>query len=414
MEMRYDLATNFDDELLKKVGEFGVVKSVYGKLASDIVGGGRPTFNLPKISKKELEGHVSTAHDNNIKFSYLFNALCSDNREFVSKSNKEIRSFVKYLGGIGVDVITVASPFMLRLVKETSPEIDVSISIYDDLDSFDRIRSWQDLGADELTLHYSFNRNFPKLKTALQMTDMNLRIIANNTCLHECIYRSNHANALAHSSQSKHESGGFFLDFYSLNCGKEKLQSPGKLIAADWIRPEDVHYYEELCDSIGKTNLSLKLTDRSRPTDWLVGVVKAYAEKSYDGNLFDILNYRNKEFSRIDKTPFIKGALLGKARVDKMRAMQDAVFPPRAYIDNKSLNGFMKPFINGHDCSSKVCDISGFHDDQKLDLENACRYCRNIAENHLSFEGGEDARREYLGKANNSVKDMTNGEMFEK
>ena len=54
---------------------------------------------------------------------------------------------------------------------------------------------------------------------------------------------------------------------------------------SDWVRPEDVHHYEELCNKTGK-NLTLKLTDRARTTDWLTEVVKAYAEKSYNGNLF--------------------------------------------------------------------------------------------------------------------------------
>lgn len=410
--MKYDLATNFDNGLIERISGFGVVKSLYGKLASDIIGGGRPSFAIGNISKKQLESHIKVAHEHRIKFSYLFNALCSDNREFSGKTNTQMRDFIKYIQDTGTDIITTGSPFMLQLVKDVAPEMKTSVSIYDDVDSVERMRVWEKIGADELTLHYGFNRNFKKLSKAIQSTDLNLRLIANNTCLHECIYRTNHANALAHSSQSKHESGGFFLDFYSLNCGKEKFESPGKFIAADWIRPEDVHYYEELCDKLGKTNLTLKLTERSRPTDWLINVVKAYAEKSYDGNLFDILNYRNQEFSKIQKSKFIKGAILGKAKAGKMKSMQEAIFPTQVYLNNKDLEGFIGPFLNGKDCSQQICDIEGWKEDEISKPDNSCSYCKDIAEKHLEFIGGESARQEVIKKAKNSLRDLLSGGMF--
>lgn len=412
MEIEYDLATNFDNKLIERVAEFGVVKSLYGKLASDVVGGGRPSFTIPKISQKQLQNHINLAHTKNIKFNYLFNALCSDNREFIGKTNSQIRDFVKYIQDTGVDIVTVGSPFMLKLVKDVSPNLEVSVSVYNDIDTLDRIRAWEELGADELTLHYGFNRNFKKLEQALELTNLNLRLIANNTCLHDCIYRTNHANALAHSSQSNHESKGFFLDFYSLNCGKEKFESPGKFIAADWIRPEDVHHYEELCDKLGKSNLTLKLTERSRPTWWLTKVVKAYSEKSYDGNLFDILNYRNKEFTQVNKTPFVKAALLGKAKAKKMVKMQEAIFPTKVYLNNRDLNGFIDIFVKGHDCNMYSCDIKGWKNSKSEKLQNSCSYCRDIAEKHLSFIGGEKARQQSLENAKNSLKDLEKGEMF--
>ena len=412
MDMKYDLATNFDNGLIERIAPYGVVKSLYGKLASDVVGGGRPSFAIGDISKKQLESHIQVAHEHGIKFSYLFNALCSDNREFSGKTNLQMRDFIKYIQDTGTDIITIGSPYMLQLVKDVAPEMKTSVSVYEDVDSVERMQAWEKIGADELTLHYGFNRNFKKLTKALQTTDLNLRLLANNTCLHECIYRANHANALAHSSQSKHESGGFFLDFYSLNCGKEKFESPGKFIASEWIRPEDVHHYEELCDSLGKTNLTLKLTERSRPTDWLVNVVKAYAEQSYEGNLFDILNYRNEEFSAIQKSTFIKGAILGKARAGKMRQMSEAIFPTQVYLNNKSLDNFITPFLNGKDCSQQICDIEGWKEDKTPKLGNSCSYCRDIAEEHLDFIGGEPARQEAVKKAKNSLGDLLSGGMF--
>jgi len=111
MEMRYDLATNFDNKLIENISEFGAVKCLYGMPKQSIVGGGRPSFTIPKISQKQLKKHIETAHKYGIKFNYLFNALCSNNREF-SKKNLQIRDFIKYVEDAGADFVTVGSPFM--------------------------------------------------------------------------------------------------------------------------------------------------------------------------------------------------------------------------------------------------------------------------------------------------------------
>ena len=417
MRIKLDLATNFDDELVRQVGELGSVKSIYGKLREDIVGGGRPNFTLPDPSKKDLERHIALAHNYGIQFNYLLNALCTDNREFIAGTNKKMRAFVRELKGRGVDYVTVGSPFMLRMVKEQEPGMKVSVSVYNDIDSPEKIAEWQRLGADELTLHYSFNRNFKRLERALETADVDLRIIANNVCLHECLYRTNHANALAHSSQTGHESGGFFLDYFSMNCGREKLANPVKLISADWIRPEDVHLYEELCDRLGKDNLTIKLTDRSRTTDWLVNVARAYTQRSHEGNLFDILNFiGNKGYAKVRRGKFVIGALTGKARTGKMLEFQDAVFLTPVHADNKAFEGFMERFLDpNHNCDEHVCDDQGWpKSSSEQRPKNLCGYCRHWAEKTLSFVGGEDARQEALKKCKKSTKDMETGETFSK
>jgi hypothetical protein len=51
--MRYDLATNLDEKLLEDVIRLDhrhQIKSMYGKLKTDAVGGGRAGFLLPVIA----------------------------------------------------------------------------------------------------------------------------------------------------------------------------------------------------------------------------------------------------------------------------------------------------------------------------------------------------------------------------
>lgn len=410
MNIHYDLATNFDDELIRRVSDFGIVGTIYGKLREDVFGGGRPNFALPDVSKRQLERHIALAHDKHISFNYLLNALCMDNREVIAATHRQMRDFVSYLVKIGADSVTVGSPFLLRLVKENSP-LKVCVSVYNDIDSLHRIKEWAAIGADELTLHYSYNRNFQKLEAVLRTFNMAFRLIANNVCLHECIYRTNHAASLAHSSQTRHESGGFFLDYYSLKCGTDKLANPVKLITADWIRPEDVHVYEELCDATGTSNLSLKLTERTRTTDWLVNVVTSYARKQHNGNLFDIINFiGNKGYRHIRTGAFVKGAITGKAKARQMLAFNEAVFLTPVYVDNGALSGFIDHFRT-HDCTSRVCDDQGWPESQ-IRVPGACTYCRGWAQRALRFPEGEQARQEAIRRGEQSLSDFEGGAMF--
>jgi len=130
--------------------------------------------------------------------------------------------------------------------------------------------------------------------------------------------------------------------------------------------------------------------------------------------LFDILNYRNNEFAQINRTPFIKAAILRKARAKKMLEFQKAVFPTQVYLNNKDLDGFMDFFAKGHDCSQYICDIKGWKDNEqnKVKSKNSCNYCKKIAEKYLSFIGGESARQKAINKAKNSLKDLEKGDMF--
>ena len=403
--MRYNLATNFDNSLIERVSEFGVVKSLYGKLAKDFIGGGRPSLILPNIGRKKLRKHINVAHKHGMEFNYLLNATCMGNGEFIASSHKKMIKLVREVKEDGADGVTVASPAFLKMVKEQFPDLKVSTSIYLKIDDLNKLKHFENLGANQITLSYNFNRDFGLLERALKIVkvDTDLRIIANNICLHSCPYQSPaHANLMAHASQTRHKSKGFLIDIYSISCGLQKIRNPAEFLMSDWVRPEDVHHYEELCDKTGK-NLTLKLTDRARTTDWLVGVVKAYAEKSYDGNLLDILNYIGNKggYRKIRKGAMIRGALAGKAGLGLLR-LEKATFLPEIYINNKSLNGFMEHFKQ-NPCKDKTC----YTDDKPY---GECKHCYNLAEKLIHMN--QEEREKAINESGNFIKEVVSGKIF--
>ena len=82
--MRFSLATNFDDKLIEAVAPLGTIDTVYGKLASDRIGGGRASYLLPNVSFKRLKQHIDLCHRHGIKFNYLLNSMCSGNVEITA------------------------------------------------------------------------------------------------------------------------------------------------------------------------------------------------------------------------------------------------------------------------------------------------------------------------------------------
>jgi collagenase-like PrtC family protease len=414
--MKYDIATNFDKELIKfivKHDTFKQIDTVYGKLRNDIIGGGRPSYILPDITENELKDYIQECNKNKIKFNYLLNSLCMDNKELQPTELKKILKYIEKLKSFGIYGLTINSPILCEIIKNRYPDISVSIGVYASIISVKHIKYWYDLGADEVTLHTRVNRNFPLLREMLNYTkdkNINIRVIGNNACLHDCPYQTSHANGVAHASQKGHTSSKFFLDYSAYKCNSDKLNDPGKLISSDWIRPEDVKYYTELCKSTGNNKFSIKLVERTKPTEFLEKVIIAYLNESYNGNLIDILNWvslKNVKFIR--KTPMLIAATLGKYNLDSIKKFITLFGLPEINIDNKKLDGFMDKFVHAtsHSCESKIC---GEYFNENKNSSNTCNYCSSWARKSVEFD--TDEMKKWL-KDNDEVAECFNsGNMF--
>jgi collagenase-like PrtC family protease len=402
---RFEIATNFDPALIPQLAAHDSVTWVYGKLNADVVGGGRASLVLPKVSWSELEAHVALCHQHGIKFNYLLNSLCMGNQEFEKPFHRRMIGLLDDLAQCGVDGLTVASPYLCELVKKQYPRFDVSISDYNRITTAQQMHYWLELGADEITLFPSVNRDFAKLRDLLVSArggKARLRLIANNTCLRDCAFHENHANAAAHSSQRGHQSRKFHVDYHVLKCTNFKLQHPVQYLAAGWIRPEDVVHYERLCEETGNHDLTLKLTDRSKTTEFLARAARAYHQRRYDGNLFDLLNLAtNKDRRQMHLGSVYRKAILGLYNIGSLKTMSSVMTVPELYLDNRALDGFLDKFAGGFACTDKVCA-----DGVEADGAGAprCGYCRAWAAKALRVD--EQERQAWLEKSNAVLEDV--------
>jgi collagenase-like PrtC family protease len=416
-QMKYTIATNFDPELIEEIAKYNqdhTFGSVFGKLKKDIIGGGRSSINLPKVSKNELKDYIQLCHRNHLKFNYLLNPICLGNREFIRKEHRQILKFLESLSNAEVDTVTINSPYLCELLKQQFPNFKITIGHFAYVSTIQQIKYWEELGADEITLQHQTNRNFKLLEDMLQYTKksgIGLRIIGNNFCLHDCPYSFYHATGLAHSSDKKQKLNQLYIDYNVIRCNTEKIKDPGKLLSSGWVRPEDVKYYEALSEKTGNYNFSIKLVDRTKTTEFLKRVVKAYAFHSYTGNLIDILNLGiTSNIRHYDIKTLIIGIITGSYNPKIMRKYADGFNLPVPYMDNQKLDGFIEKFIHEYNCDHSVC---GDYDATQPETNDSkeCNYCQHWARTVVTQN--ETADREWLEKSEGFLSDLKHSRMFQ-
>jgi len=332
---------------------------------------------LPEVTRRTLARTVNMAHARGIQFNYLLNASAMGNTEFTRVGQRKMEEMLEWVDGIGVDSITVANVYFLRLIKLRHPRLKVRVSSHRFTDTPRKVRFWVDQGADvivvsEVGVHREFE-TLAAMKQAAQGVD--LQLIVNNWCRTDCAIAGNHAVALSAASQSK--SRGFPLDYCSILCNQIRLHEPANYLRANWIRPEDLHYYEKLGYE------TFKIVERNTPTQILLERVKAYSARRYDGNLLDLVQnyaYPKDKLGTVDKDAsskrrmfkyFIKPFTVNLFHFRKLVDFGHAasMLYPReganpVYIDNRALDGFMERFAEKN-CQSTDCE--------------SCRHCHEWA-----------------------------------
>jgi collagenase-like PrtC family protease len=209
-------------------------------------------------------------------------------------------------------------------------------------------------------------------------------------------------NMLTQSSRKGDRLNGFCLDYCFLNCSSKKIREPINYIRSTWIRPEDLHYYEE----IGYDNF--KLVERSSPADLLLKRVKAYANRSFSGNLLEIAGpvaqikkeqgagfFRRLKMARY----FLKPGTIKWKNMVRMKQYAESVIlhdysrdRASVYIENKSLDGFLEKIIR-KDCPEADC--------------RECGFCREVAERTVVIK--EEFKKNTLEMADQLAGDWYDG-----
>ncbi|MBD3419280.1 MAG: peptidase U32 [Chitinivibrionales bacterium] len=368
--MNLSVGYTFDEKLIGQLAEIPQVHEIYGKLDRDIIGGGRSTYTLRPTTRRRLKASIKKAHAHGMEFNYLLNAATLNGLEQSRRGRKRIRGLLDYVVACDVDSVTVAAPFLIKLVKKHYPQLKVRVGVFAVVDGPVKARGWEEMGADTICVSsIAANRNFEVLESIRSAVDCTLQLIVNAACQQGCTHELTHMNLLSNSSRRRDPLRGFAFDYCFLHCSARRLLHPVHFMRSCWIRPEDLHYYEKL----GYT--SFKIIERSSPADLVLKRVRAYADRSFDGNLWELVapvaqinrtqhasfGQRLRVIRYLFRPDMMKTAtMLDLKRYADMLMIRD--FSKKhapVYIDNKALGGFIEGLMK-RKCSLAACDTCDY------------------------------------------------------
>ncbi|TEU17128.1 MAG: hypothetical protein E3I25_03735 [Dehalococcoidia bacterium] len=373
--MKLLVPTNWDPDLILPLSRLEAEVQIYGVLPTSMIGsGGRGAENV-HMAENQAEEYIERAHSAGLKFDYILNAPSMVNMEWDENTHRELLEQIRWITSMGVDSVTVSIPYLIELIKRQFPQLDVRVSTIAHVSSVARAKLFESLGADSITLDINVNRDFTLLKAIRSAVNCGLTVLLNNLCLYQCPYEYYHHDTLGHASQSYNPLNGYYEDYCVLRCTLDRLWDISQAIKCRWVRPEDIHVYEEIGIDMFKTS------GRSMPTERILNAATAYSSRRYQGNLYDILNVITPKvgFGNSD-LPGVQNNVIGSL--------------PRLYIDNQALEGFID-FFKKQDC------LSGC---------SHCDYCQRIANKVIQFDREEVD--EYVAMLNAYLYNLASSRMF--
>jgi collagenase-like PrtC family protease len=243
------------------------------------------------------------------------------------------------------------------------------------VNSVARAKLFDSLGADSIILHSNVNRDFRLLRAIRDAVKCELGVLTNSLCLYQCPYEYYHNDTLGHASQNYNPLNGFYMDYCVTRCTLERFRDVSQFIKSRWIRPEDIPIYEE-------TGIDFfKIAGRATSSEWIINATEGYSSRQYQGNLCNILYVPNPKIDYAD--PVL--ASTQTARVGS---------PPKVYIDNQDLEGFID-FFKKQDCPSGCA---------------YCDYCQKIADKVAELDRHETG--EYVSVLKSFLNDLTSSGIF--
>ena len=246
--------------------------------------------------KEHLVHNLRHFREGGTELSLLLNASCYGVMEATVDQENYVDSILKDLDSYGLfpEVLTVCSPFIARYVKRKYPEIEVRMSVLNCISSISAMQLTVD-AFDSYYINQDLNRDMTFVRIAKKWCNDNgkkLCMVVNSGCIGSCPYKMNHGNHSSHCYERERFNGYLPCTKIWDNVIKDRVLA---VLQGNWIRPEDLHYYEGLCD-VAKLDTRLNFNLQTK--------VDAYLNCRYDGNLIDVISATNPFYPLIDNRRF--------------------------------------------------------------------------------------------------------------
>lgn len=354
----YSMPADFKKETIDKYDELNRsyehsrVFETYGNITiGNFFGSGRLIRHTPKIDIFDFKDYIEYSMKKGIDFNYTLNATHLHNMEFTQEGAAELKDFLREIFKTGIRSVTVSLPSLMELVQSTGYDFSIKASCLCQVTNPNRALAYKRMGVNKIVVDESLNKDFFTLKRIRDAFGENVEIIVNQICDKNCMYRMFHYNMIAGDAQGT--ANKVSINYFEHRCVLQQLKTIDNLLKLCWVRPEDIKYYTEIGINYFKLQGRHTFVQGGDP----VKTVKYYFEEDFDGNLMDLLSM----FANL--TGF------------------------KVHVDNKKLEGFIKPFYEKENFCKNNCPT--------------CGYCESFAQKCIDLK----AAREIVKMAKDFYKD---------
>ena len=232
--------------------------------------------------KRDLEADLRKFADAGIRLCLLLNGNCYGRQTLARSFFQHLGDTVDFLTGeYSVAGVTTASPLIARFLRTNFPGLEIRASVNMEIGTPEGVEYLEDyFDSFYLKREYNYDR-----ETILRMRDFchargkKIYLLANSGCLNFCSARTFHDNLVAHQHETAEMDNAFEFHGECTVYLKKGDHRKELLSKTNFIRPEDVRFYDEWCDG-------MKLATRTNFNP--LAVVSAYFSGEWRGNLLDL------------------------------------------------------------------------------------------------------------------------------
>lgn len=230
-----------------------------------------------------LEKDLRALKEMGVKLDLLFNANCYGRLAVSQELENLVGSIVAHLEDAvgGAEIVTTTSLAVARTVKRHFPDVESRASVNMRIGTVRGMEYVKGL-FDSFHVQRDYNRDFARLGELKAWADKHqkkLVMLANSGCMAFCSGQSFHDNMVAHEAEIDETLN---IPGWTPHVCWHNLRDRENwvwLLQNTWVRPEDLHYYEDLFPVV-------KLATRMHANPRMV--VHAYANRRHAGNLLDL------------------------------------------------------------------------------------------------------------------------------
>lgn len=239
----------------------------------------------PAALKEKIAADMLWARSKGLSLDLLINALCYGDEAFTPEQHARVIGALAEMDKLGIlpETVTVISPYLAQIVKRDFPKIDIRASVNARVDSIISMEYMAPM-FDSYYISRDLQRDLSTLRAFRKWTrdhGKKLCMLVNGSCLRNCPFHFFHETLNSHSlhrtvAETKRTG---IQPSRCINMYMKKQYE--EILRSSWIRPEDLHLYEDEVDVV-------KISTRTVPDP--KRIIRAYCERSYDGNLLQLLD----------------------------------------------------------------------------------------------------------------------------